>query len=311
MQIFDDIARVRCEKNTVVTLGTFDGVHLGHKKIIDKVVEKAKFLKGRSFLITFYPHPRKVVSTQEIKILSDPAEKASLFEDLGIDNLLVIKFTEEFSQLTSEEFLNKYIINGTGVSEFVIGYDHHFGKGRGGNEATLREIGKEFGFNVTAVDEVKIDDIIVSSSKVRKALETGDIERVNSFLGRYYSFSGTVVEGDKRGRTLGYPTANVKLNDADKMLPALGIYFVEFLRGADKHYGLLSIGKRPTFYNAGEVTAEVYLYDFNEEIYGEQVTVNIVEKLRDEEKFNSAEDLITQMNKDRQKGFALIESLKK
>jgi len=311
MQIFDDIARVRCEKNTVVTLGTFDGVHLGHKKIIDKVVEKAKSLNGRSFLITFYPHPRKVVSTQEIKILSDPAEKASLFEDLGIDNLLVIKFTEEFSQLTSEEFLNKYIINGTGVSEFVIGYDHHFGKGRGGNEATLREIGKEFDFNVTAVDEVKIDDIIVSSSKVRKALETGDIKRVNGFLGRYYSFSGTVIEGDKRGRTLGYPTANVKLNDADKMLPALGIYFVEFLRGTNKHYGLLSIGKRPTFYNAGEVTAEVYLYDFNEEIYGEQVTVSIVEKLRDEEKFNSAEDLITQMNKDRQKGFALIESLKK
>ena len=311
MQIFDDISKVKWEKNTVVTLGTFDGVHLGHKKIINKVVEKAKSLNGRSFLITFYPHPRKVVSTQEIKILSDPAEKAALFEDLGIDNLLVINFTKEFSQLTSEEFLNKYIIKGTGVSEFVIGYDHHFGKGRGGNEATLREIGKEFGFNVTAVDEVKIENDIVSSSKIRKALETGDILKVNSFLGRYYSFSGTVVEGDKRGRTLGFPTANVKPDEADKMLPALGIYLVEFNREAEKLYGLLSIGKRPTFYNAGEVTAEVYLYNFNKEIYGEQVTVNIIEKLRDEEKFDSAEDLIAQMNKDRQKGLALIENLKK
>jgi riboflavin kinase/FMN adenylyltransferase len=310
MQIFDDISKVKWDKNTVVTLGTFDGVHLGHKKIINKVVEKAKCLNGRSFLITFYPHPRKVVSTQEIKILSDPAEKAALFEGLGIDNLLVINFTKEFSQLTSEEFLNKYIINGTGVSEFIIGYDHHFGKGRGGNEATLREIGKEFDFNVTAVDEVKIDDNIVSSSKIRKALETGDISKVNSFLGRHYSFSGTVVEGDKRGRTLGFPTANVKLNDADKLLPALGIYFVEFNRGAEKLYGLLSIGKRPTFYNAGEVTAEVYIYNFNNEIYGEQVTVNIIEKLRDEEKFASADDLIAQMNKDRQKGLALIENLK-
>jgi riboflavin kinase / FMN adenylyltransferase len=309
MQIFDDISKVKWDKNTVVTLGTFDGVHLGHKKIIDEVVEKTKFLNGRSFLITFYPHPRKVVSSQEIKILSDPAEKAELFEKIGIDNLLIINFTKEFSQLTSEEFLTKYIINGTGVSEFVIGYDHHFGKGRGGNEATLREIGKEFDFNVTAVDEVKIDMVTVSSSKIRKALESGDIKKVTSFLGRYYSFSGTVVEGDKRGRTLGFPTANIRLNEPDKLFPALGIYLVEFITGGNKHFGLLSIGKRPTFYSEGNITAEVYIYNFNNEIYGESVTVNIVDKLRDEEKFSSSEDLISQMNKDKQNGLALIEEL--
>jgi riboflavin kinase/FMN adenylyltransferase len=311
MQIFDDVSKVKRDKNTIVTLGTFDGVHLGHKKIIDKVVEKAASFNGRSFIITFYPHPRKVVSSGEIKILSDPEEKAQLFEEYGIDNLLVINFTKEFSQLTSEEFLNRYIINGTGVREFVIGYDHHFGKGRGGNETTLREIGRESGFNVTAVDEVKIDMVTVSSSRIRKALEAGDINRVTNFLGRFYSFSGTVVEGDKRGRTLGFPTANIRLNDADKMLPALGIYLVEFYVHGSKHYGLLSVGKRPTFYDSGSITPEVYIYNFNEDIYGEKVTVNIIKKLRDEEKFSSAEELIAQMNKDKQNGLVLIEELER
>lgn len=312
MQIFNDLSEVKREKNTVITLGTFDGVHLGHKKIIDEVVKKAAYYNGRSFLITFHPHPRKVVSGgQEIKILSTTAEKSALLETSGIDNLFVINFTPEFSQITSEEFLNKYIINGIGISEIVIGYDHHFGKGRGGNEATLREIGKETGFAVTAVDEVKVDGLTVSSSKIRRALDAGNIDYVTSSLGRYYSFSGVVIEGDKRGRTLGFPTANIKLDDPDKMLPALGIYVVEFFVYNKKHFGLLSVGKRPTFYSSGTIIPEVYIYDFDEEIYGEHVSVNVIEKLRDEEKFNSADELISQMNIDKQNGLKIVSALQK
>ncbi|MFO7448448.1 MAG: bifunctional riboflavin kinase/FAD synthetase [Ignavibacteriaceae bacterium] len=310
MQIFDDLSKVKWDKNTVVTIGTFDGVHLGHKKIIDKVIEKASAFKGRSFLITFHPHPRKIITGGDgIKLLSTTAEKAKIMAEYGIDNLLIINFTKEFSQLTSDEFLKRYIIDGIGVSEIIIGYDHHFGKGRGGNETTLREIGKESGFDVTSVGEVKIEDITISSSKIRKNLDAGNIGKVTSALGRYYSFSGEVVEGDKRGRTLGFPTANIKPDDPDKMLPALGIYLVEFFVKNEKHHGLLSVGKRPTFYNSGSITPEVYIYNFNRDIYFENVTVNVIEKLRDEEKFSSVEELIYQMNIDKQNGLEMIRSL--
>ena len=310
MQIFEDLSQVKWNKNTVVTIGTFDGVHQGHKKIIDKVIEKAAAINGRNFLITFNPHPRKVVSDgYDIKLLSTNAEKGKLLEKCGIENLLIINFTKEFSGLTSEEFLKDYIINGTGVSEIVVGYNHHFGKGRGGNEATLREMGKEFDFEVTAVDEVKVEGFSLSSSKIRKELETGNIALANKLLNRNYSFSGEVVEGDKRGRELGFPTANIALDDPDKLLPALGIYLVKFFVNQENHFGLLSVGKRPTFYDAGNITPEVYIYDFDRDIYGEFVTVEVLEKLRDEEKFNSADELITQMNKDKQAGLEIIKQL--
>ncbi len=310
MQIFEDLARIQWNKNTVITIGTFDGVHLGHRKIIDKVYEKAQQINGRSFVITFHPHPRKVVSAgYDIKLLSTTEEKIRLIEESGIQNMLIINFTKEFSSLTSEEFLKKYIINGTGVSEIVVGYDHHFGKGRGGNETTLREMGGEYGFNVTAVDEVKIDGISVSSTKIRKYLETGNIEFANKLLGRAYSFSGKVIEGDKRGRQLGFPTANIQSGEPNKQLPALGIYFVEFFVNGQKHFGLLSIGKRPTFYDSGYIIPEVYIYDFDEDIYGEYVTVNVIEKLRDEEKFNSADELILQMNKDKEAGLLIMNKI--
>lgn len=310
MQIFENLAQIQWNKNTVVTIGTFDGVHLGHRKIIDKVHEKASQINGRSFVITFHPHPRKVVSAgYDIKLLSTTEEKIRLIDESRIQNMLIINFTKEFSGLTSEEFLKKYIINGTGVSEIVVGYDHHFGKGRGGNETTLREMGRESGFNVTAVDEVKIDGISVSSTKIRKQLDAGNVEFANKLLGRTYSFSGKVIEGDKRGRELGFPTANIQSNDPDKQLPALGIYFVEFFVNSEKHFGLLSIGKRPTFYDSGHITPEVYIYDFDKDIYGENVTVSVIEKLRDEEKFNSADELILQMNKDKEAGLLIINKL--
>ena len=310
MNIFHDISDINKDENTFITLGTFDGIHLGHQKIIDRLISKTRSANGRSFLITFHPHPRNVISQNtDFKILSTPAEKAAVLEKLGIMNLLVIQFTKEFSQQTAEEFFKNYIIDKIGIKEIIIGYDHHFGKGRGGDESTLREMGGQYGFGVETVDAFRLDGEIVSSTKIRKALSDGDIKKANAFLDRRYEFSGLVVEGDKRGRELGFPTANIKRDNEHKLLPALGIYLVEFFVKDEKHYGLLSIGKRPTFYNSGIIVPEVYIYDFDEEIYGEKVKVTILNRLRGEEKFSSADDLVAQMQIDKKNGIEIIRTL--
>lgn len=312
MNIFEDLSEIEKDKNTFLTLGTFDGIHLGHKKIFDELIRKSASVNGRNFVITFHPHPKKIVSdNSQIKILTTPKEKALLLESLGIENLFIINFTKEFSQLNPEEFFRKYIINSIGIKEIIIGHDHHFGKGRGGNVETLKKLGNEFGFNVSMIEAYKIDNEIVSSSLIRSSLLNGDITKANNFLGRYYSFSGYVVEGDKRGRTLGFPTANIKTDYEDKLLPKIGIYLVEFVFDNRKFFGLLSIGKRPTFYNEGQIVPEVYIYDFNEDIYGKYATVNVIHHLRGEEKFNSVEELIKQMNRDKEEGIKIINQLKK
>ncbi|MGA8262974.1 MAG: bifunctional riboflavin kinase/FAD synthetase [Ignavibacteriaceae bacterium] len=309
MEIFEDLSKVTYDKNTVVTLGTFDGIHAGHKKIIEEVVARSSFYGGRNFLITFDPHPRSIVSKDyKIQILSTLEEKLKLLEAIGIQNVLVIKFTKEFSQLSANEFFLKYVLKGIGIREIVIGHDHHFGKGRDGDENKLRELGKANDFKVTPVDAVSIDSMIVSSTKIRNLLTAGDVKTVNLFLGRFYSFSGKVVEGDKRGRELGFPTANIEPDNLDKLLPAIGIYAVEFfINNEEKKYiGVMSIGKRPTFYNEGKLTTEVYIFDFDKDIYGAKVTVKVVDRIRGEEKFSSAEELVIQMNKDVAAGMEIL-----
>ncbi len=310
MNIFHDISDINKDENTFITLGTFDGIHLGHQKIIDRLISKTRSANGRSFLITFHPHPRNVISQNtDFKILSTPEEKAAVLEKLGIMNLLVINFTKEFSQQTAEEFFKNYIIDKIGIKDIIIGYDHHFGKGRGGDESTLREMGGQYGFGVETVGAFRLDGEIVSSTKIRKALTDGDIKKANAYLDRNYEFSGTVMEGDKRGRELGFPTANIKTDNENKLLPALGIYLVEFFVRNKKHYGLLSIGKRPTFYNSGKIVPEVYIYDFDEEIYGDTVKVIVLERLRGEEKFSSADELVVQMQIDKKNGIEIIRKL--
>ncbi len=311
MRIFDSISNVSKDTNTTLTLGTFDGVHVGHRKIIEKIIEKSNAHNGRNFLITFSPHPRSVISNKFDNILlSTIDEKIGIFEKLGVQNLLVINFTKEFSQLKPETFIKEFLIDKIGLKEIVIGHDHHFGKGRGGDESTLRELGNEFGFDVSAVEPVNVNGEIVSSSKIRNALSNGDVMKAMNFLNRYYSFHGKVIEGDKRGRELGFPTANIELDDKLKMLPALGIYFVETSIDDKKHFGLLSIGKRPTFYSSGEITPEVYIYDFSDDIYGKDITIKIIERLREEIKYDSADELIVQMNKDKFTGVELIKRYK-
>jgi riboflavin kinase/FMN adenylyltransferase len=310
MEVFNSLSEVKKDKNTVITLGTFDGIHLGHRKIIDGVIRRAENLNARSFLITFDPHPRSVVSKgHAIKLLNTLPEKIDILNGLGVQNLLIINFTKEFSQLSSGEFFKNYIINKIGLKEIVIGYDHHFGKGRDGDEHTLREMGREYDFNVTKVDAVDINGTSVSSTKIRKSLAEGNIQLANSFLGRYYSFQGNVVKGDGRGRSLGFPTANIELKDENKLLPAIGIYAVELVLENEKHFGLMSIGKRPTFYNDGHLTTEIFIFDFDKDIYDKEVTVKVLERIRGEEKYSSPEALVAQMKKDKEAGMEIMSRL--
>ena len=306
MRIFNDLSTLPKAENTILTLGIFDGVHLGHRKIIEKLKKKAAILNCRNLVITFSPHPRNVISgKRDLMLLTTIKEKIKLLEEIGVENLLIINFTKEFSQLSSEKFFNDYIIEKIGIKEIVVGYDHHFGKGRSGDINTLRKMGMEFGFDVTSVEPFKIDNEAVNSTKIRKALAEGNIKIANSFLGREYSFGGIVVEGDKRGRELGFPTANIFVDD-EKLLPMMGIYAVEFLFDDEKHKGLLSIGIRSTFYDSGKIVVEVYLYDFSRDIYNKKITVRIIDWVRGEEKFTSAEALVEQMQKDKIKGLEIF-----
>jgi len=310
MQVFDSIKDLTKNENTVITLGTFDGIHPGHLKIIDKLVDCSREKRYRNVVITFHPHPRTVLSSgNDVKMLTTQEERKDLLEKHGVENFLAINFTKEFASLTAERFIYDFLINGIGLSEIVLGHDHHFGKGRGGNVELLKKIGEKEKFSVTTVDAFYYNDEVVSSTKIRNAVSKGDIKKANSLLGRNYSFSGTVVGGDKRGRKLGYPTANIRLSSQEKLLPAIGIYAVRVFLNNEQHIGLLSIGRRPTFYNAGELVTEVYIYNFNREIYGEVVTIELVEHLRGEEKFNSAEELINQMNKDKENGLKVFSEL--
>lgn len=310
MNIFENLKNLAKDKNTVLTLGTFDGIHLGHQEIINKVITRSQEKGGRSFVITFHPHPRTIVSADyKIKLLTDLNEKIDILQNLGVQNLLIIKFTPEFAALSAEEFVQSFLVEGIGVSEIVLGHNHHFGKGRGGNIEMLKKLSTRKNFSVIAVDDCKFGSEIVSSTKIRKALEKADIETANKMLGRFYSFNGIVTEGDKRGRKLGYPTANIIISDMDKLLPAIGIYAAKIKINNREYIGLLSIGKRPTFYESGELVSEVYIYDFDKNIYGKNIKVEVVKRIRGEEKFNSAEDLINQMNKDKANGLKIFNEL--
>lgn len=310
MQIFYSIKDLKKNKNTVLTLGTFDGIHPGHLKIIDRLVSCSKEKGCRSVVITFYPHPRTILGNDNsVKMLTTQDEKIELLEKLGVENLLIINFTKEFASLSAEDFIYDYLINGIGLTEIVLGHDHHFGKGRRGNAELLQKIADKEGFIVTKAEAFMIDGEAVSSTKIRNAIAEGDIIRANRLLGRNYEFSGIVVGGDKRGRELGFPTANIKLSSQEKLLPASGVYAVKVMVENERHTGLLSIGKRPTFYNQGELVSEVYIYDFNREIYGAKVTTELVERLRGEVKFNSAEELINQMNTDKENGYKIFNKL--
>ncbi|MGB3949191.1 MAG: bifunctional riboflavin kinase/FAD synthetase [Bacteroidia bacterium] len=310
MKVYTSIEEFKDVKNPIVTTGTFDGVHLGHQKIISRIKELAKQENGETVLLTFYPHPRMVLFPEdnELKLLNTQLEKRELLEQYGIDHLIIYPFTKEFSRLTSVEFVRNILVNRIKTKRLVIGYNHHFGRNREGSFEHLKEYGPLYGFDVEEIPAKDIENIEISSTKIRKALQTGDVKMASTYLGHTYTLSGKVVEGLKLGRTIGYPTANIQVQDQYKLIPADGIYAVK-LKHANKMYaGMLSIGNNPTVAGKGR-SIEVNIFDFKETIYGDTVTLYFIEKLREEQKFNSLEDLKKQLLKDEQDSLRIVNTL--
>jgi riboflavin kinase/FMN adenylyltransferase len=299
MKIYRDISEIEGIRKAVVTVGTFDGIHKGHADIISFVVEEGRKNNLESFVVTFEPHPRQIVSdNNEIKLLTTFEEKAALFEKLNVQNLLVINFNREFADLSYEEFLKSYLLDAIKAEHIVIGHDHHFGKGRGGNENKLISLSEELNFKLTVIPAVSVSGTQVSSSNVRDSLLEGALDQANSLLGRYYSLNGIVVEGVQRGRELGFPTANIEPLSKYKLIPKNGVYAVKGKIGQSDYSGVLNIGKRPTFESQDKIYIELHIFDFEKEIYAKPVYLEFVKRIRDEKKFNSKEELIEQINKD-------------
>ncbi len=294
---------VERNESTVLTVGTFDGVHAGHKVLINTVVDKAKEQNARSVIVTFDPHPREIINPGKsgIKLLSSLEERSELLSDLGVDEMVVIPFDRDFSLLTSEEFVRDVVWEKIGVSHFVIGYDHHFGRDREGTIETVKMLGSELGFTSHVVSRQEVGSKTVSSTAVRRALqEEGDMKQAASFLERFYILNGTVVHGDKRGKTIGYPTANIQVRNSRKIIPKRGVYAVWVRVDGGYHAGMMNIGIRPTFEGDAE-TLEVNIFDFNTNIYGKDIQIQFVERLRNERSFNGIEDLKNQLDDDKRK----------
>ncbi|MCG8373670.1 MAG: bifunctional riboflavin kinase/FAD synthetase [Balneolales bacterium] len=293
-----DIERV---PNTVLTVGTFDGVHEGHRALMETVVKKAKMREGRSVVVTFDPHPRSIIHSKSngIKLLTTLKERSEILESMGVDVLLVIPFTRDFSLLSSEEFVVDILYKKVGISEFVIGYDHHFGKDRSGTIETLQKLSPEFGFDVHVVSKKEMGATTISSTVIRKTLQNeGDVKTAAQLLGREYMLNGLVIHGDERGRTLGFPTANLKVEHPNKLAPRNGIYAVRIRVDENWYLGMMNIGVRPTF--DGETKSlEVNIFDFDQMIYGKTVQIRFVERIRDEKKFDGVVGLRNQLEADK------------
>ncbi len=310
MNVFYNINEISKDKNTVLTVGTFDGVHLGHQKIINEVIYQSVENNCRNLVITFDPHPQVVLSKDNsIKILTTLEEKIEYLSYLSIQNVLVINFTKEFSQINFKTFVEEYLINKIGLHTIVVGTDHHFGKNREGNSEVLSQLGKIFGFNVIKVEPLILDDQKISSTRIRKTLLNGNVLLANRMLGKKYVIKGKVVKGNHRGTIVGFPTANIELENKDKLIPARGVYFVEVDLKEKSFYGMMNIGYRPTFNNTNELMLEVHIFYFDGNIYDEQISVRFIEKLRDEKKFNSIEELRNQLQIDKQECFKRIDEI--
>ncbi len=300
MKVFQNISSYQPQKPTVLTIGTFDGVHIGHKKIIERLTKNAEKHDLESVILTFFPHPRMVLQKDsDIKLLNTIEEKIELLEQSGLNSLIIHPFDKTFSELSAEEFVKQILIEKLNLKKIVIGYDHRFGKNRTAGIDELIVFGEKYGFEVEQISAQEIDEIAVSSTKIRKALDNGEIALTNSYLGYNYFFQATVVEGKKLGRTIGFPTANLKVSENYKLIPKTGVYIVEILLDNQKFKGMMNIGFNPTV-NGNHQTIEVNILDFNQDIYGKNVQVSFLEKIRDEQKFASVDEFKNQLEKDRE-----------
>ncbi|MEB3016756.1 bifunctional riboflavin kinase/FAD synthetase [Capnocytophaga ochracea] len=298
MREITDITTFTTQQPTVLTIGTFDGVHLGHQKIIERVVTTARQEGLLATIFTFFPHPRMVVQhDKSLKLIHTLEEKKQLLQRLGVDLLVVQPFNEAFAQLTAEEFVSTILVQHLNVKKVIIGYDHRFGRNRTANINDMRLFGEKYGFAVEEISVQEVDEVSVSSTKIREALNKGDVTTAEHYLGTPYSLTGTVVHGLKLGRTLGYPTANIQVTEDYKLIPKDGVYAVYSYIGRRKVYGMMSIGKNPTIEGKG-ASIEVYFFDFNGNLYDRELTIYFVKYLREERKFSSVALLKKQLQDD-------------
>jgi len=299
MKRFNNINEFNCKKSTIITIGTFDGVHLGHQKILKKLNVEAENNGLESSVLTFFPHPRTVLNpNSSLKLINTIEERVSLFKKSKIDNLIVHPFTKEFSELDSEDYVKNILVDQLKAKIVLIGYDHKFGKNRTADINNLKEYGIKYNFEVIEIKAEEINDISISSTKIRNSVEEGDIQLTNSYLGYEFSFFGKVVKGNSIGKTLGFPTANIKIGTDLKLIPKNGVYLISTIINQKIIFGMMNIGIKPTT-NENTKSIEVNLFDFNQDLYDTNITIYIKQFLREEIKFDSLNELKLQIEKDK------------
>jgi riboflavin kinase/FMN adenylyltransferase len=299
MKRFNNINEFNCKKSTIITIGTFDGVHLGHQKILKKLNVEAENNGLESSVLTFFPHPRTVLNPgSSLKLINTIEERISLFKKSKIDNLIIHPFTKEFSELDSEDYVKNILVDQLKAKIVLIGYDHKFGKNRTADINNLKEYGIKYNFEVIEIKAEEINDIAISSTKIRNSIEEGDIQLTNSYLGYEFSFFGKVIKGNSIGKTLGFPTANIKIGTELKLIPKNGVYLISTIINQKIIFGMMNIGIKPTT-NENTKSIEVNLFDFNQDLYDTNITIYIKQFLREEIKFDSLNELKLQIEKDK------------
>jgi riboflavin kinase/FMN adenylyltransferase len=308
VKIYNSIEAFEKVKNAVVTTGTFDGVHQGHRVIIDQLKKHAAKIGGETVLLTFFPHPRMVLypDDNELRLINTINERKKLLEEAGIDHLIIHPFSKEFSRLSSLDFVRNILVNQLNVNTLVIGYDHHFGRNREGSFEHLKEFGPLYGFEIEEIPAQEVQQVNVSSTKIRTSLIDGEINAANQFLGYSYTLNGTVIEGEQVGREIGFPTANIKIDEWYKLIPANGVYAVKIKLNNISYKGMLNIGNRPTLKGKSK-TIEVNIFNFNSNIYNNKIQIEFYERIRSERKFNELVELKKQLSIDKEKTLQILD----
>ena len=306
MKIFNNIQSYSSEKESILTIGTFDGVHIGHNKILTKLVEESKKNNLSSLIMTFFPHPRMVLQkSQEIKMIDTIDEKIHLFEKTGVDNLIIQPFDENFSKIRAKEFVEEILVKKLKIKYIIIGYDHRFGKDREASVDDLKKFGLNYMFTVEEIAAQEIHSIAISSTKIRNAILKGEIKKCNEYLGRNFMLTGEVVYGDSLGKKINFPTANIKIPETYKIIPKNGVYLVKAIINSEIYFGMMNIGVRPTIGGKNK-SLEIHFFNFKDNIYNKTISVEIICKIRDEEEFSSIDELKIQLKKDEQFCLKLI-----
>ena len=307
MKVFSSISEFNSTQKTIVTIGTFDGVHIGHQKIIEKLIQGTKNSDYESLILTFFPHPRMVLhEASSIKLLNTINEKSGFLKKMGLDNLVIHPFDKEFSNLSAEEFVKTILVDSFNIQKIIIGYDHRFGKNRAANIDDLIVFGDKYGFEVEQISAQEVDSVSVSSTKIRDAIANGTMAVANEFLGYNYILSGKIIKGKQLGRTIGFPTANIKIEENYKLIPKNGVYIVNSIIQEKTVFGIMNIGLNPTV-NGEDLSIEVHFLDFDIAIYNTEITVSVIDRIRDEQKFSSIDLLKAQIQKDKNYAISYIE----